>query len=322
MNLLYLMTLALLFDALFGDPHSAWHPVALFGRAAAPVERFSRKKFRSELAAGFIGWVILVGGATAAAYLVVRIAVSFSEIAGILAGAMILYFTIALRSLVDHARAIARPLQNGNLSRARKALSMIVSRDTATLNESETVRGAIESLGENLIDAVTSALFFAVLGYLVAGVAGAAAGAVFLRAANTLDACWGYRNRRYLLFGRFAARADDVLHFIPARLTLPAIAVAALLLRMDAAGALKAGIRHRHDHPSPNSCWGMAGFAGALGIRLGGPTIYGGVREPYPYWGKGRRKLNCQDLLRAEYLTIVSALVFAAFATGLGVWWS
>ncbi|WP_294482012.1 adenosylcobinamide-phosphate synthase CbiB [uncultured Victivallis sp.] len=322
MTLIYLVTLALLFDVLFGDPHSSWHPVALFGRAASPVERFCRRKFRSEFIAGFAGWVILVGGATAATWLLVRLLVSRQEVAGVLLAAVILYFTIALRSLVDHARAIRRPLRNGNLSGARRALSMIVSRDTAALSESEIVRGAIESLGENLIDAMTSALFFAVLGYLVDGVAGAAAGAVFLRAANTLDACWGYRNRRYLLFGRFAARADDVLHFIPARLTLPAIAAAALLLRLDAKATLKAGIRHRHDHPSPNSCWGMAGFAGALGIRLGGPTVYDGVREPYPYWGEGRKKLNCADLVRAEYLTVFSALVFAVVAAGLGVWLS
>lgn len=319
MTLIFLIALALLFDALLGDPHSAWHPVALFGRAASPVERFCRGKFRSEFVAGFFGWGILVGGVTAAAWLAVWVVTLRNEMAGVVLAAAILYLTIALRSLVDHARAILRPLRNGNLSGARRALSMIVSRDTAKLSESEIVRGAVESLGENLIDAVTSALFFAVLGYLAGGVAGAAAGAVFLRAANTLDACWGYRNKRYLFFGRFAARADDVCHFIPARLTLPAVAVAALLLRMDAAGALKAGIRHRHDHPSPNSCWGMAGFAGALGIRLGGPTVYGGVREPYPYWGNGRKKLNCRDLVRAEYLAVVSALVFAAIATGAGV---
>lgn len=322
MTLICLIALALLLDALFGDPHSAWHPVALFGRAALPVERFCRKKFRSEFLAGLIGWVILVGGVTAVSWLAVRFALSRHESIGVLLAAVILYLTIALRSLIDHARAILRPLRNSDLPRARRALSMIVSRDTAALNESEIVRGAVESLGENQIDAVTGALFFAVLGYFIDGVAGAAAGALFLRAANTLDACWGYRNKRYLLFGRFAARADDLLHFIPARLTLPAIAVAALLLGMDGKAALKAGIRHRHDHPSPNSCWGMAGFAGALGIRLGGPTVYGGVCEPYPYWGNGRKKLNCRDLVRAEYLAVVSALVFAAAATGLGVWLS
>lgn len=314
-----LIASALLLDGLLGDPHSRFHPVALFGRAALPVERFCRGRFGSTVFSGFIGWLILVCGASAAAWGAVRFAAHFSFAAAFALAALILYVTVALRSLIDHARAIGGPLSRGNLPAARRALSMIVSRDTAKLGESEIVRGGIESLGENLIDAVTSALFFAVLGDWLGGIAGAAAGAVFLRAANTLDACWGYRNKRYLLFGRFAARADDVLHFIPARLTLLAIAAAALLLRMDAKGTLKMGIRHRHDHPSPNSCFGMAGFAGALGIRLGGPTVYGGVREPYPHWGSGRGKLDRRDLVRAERLTAVSALVFAAMITGLGV---
>ena len=309
---------ALVLDLLLGDPHSRFHPVALFGRAAGGVETLCRKTFGNGIFSGLTGWLLLVLPISAAAWAVTFSAGRFAPAVA----AVLLYVTIAPRSLVEHAEAIRRPLTRNAPGAARRALSMIVSRDTATLSSSEIVRGAIESLGENLIDAVNSALFFFAVGFLAGGLPGAAAAAVLLRCANTLDACWGYRNKRYLLFGRFAARADDLLHFIPARLTLPAIAVAALLLGMDGKAALKAGIRHRHDHPSPNSCWGMAGFAGALGIRLGGPTVYGGVCEPYPYWGNGRKKLNCRDLVRAEYLAVVSALVFAAAATGLGVWLS
>ncbi|NCU21455.1 hypothetical protein EOM89_12230, partial [Candidatus Falkowbacteria bacterium] len=137
--------------------------------------------------------------------------------------------TVVLAPLSPYAEAIRRPLRNGDLVAARRALSMIVSRDTATLGESEIVRGGIESLGENLTDAVASALFFAVLGYVLGGLSGAAAGAVFLRAVNTLDACWGYRDERYLRFGRVAARTDDAAHFLPARLTLAAVAIGAAL---------------------------------------------------------------------------------------------
>lgn len=109
-----------------------------------------------------------------------------------------------------------------------------------------------------------------------------------------------------------------MLHFVPARLTLFAVALGALFCGMRSGAALRDGIRHRNDHPSPNSCWGMAAFAGALGVRLGGPTVYGGEAEAYPYWGNGRAVLRPNDLLRAERLAVVSALVFAAIVTGVG----
>ena len=318
MQLFAMIALALLLDAALGDPHGRFHPVALFGEAAMRVEHFCRSAFGDGIASGFVGWSVLVFGAAAVAGGFVRLLESVNPTLGLVAAAGFIYMTIALRSLIGHAEAIRRPLRNGDLVAARRALSMIVSRDTATLDESEIVRGGIESLGENLTDAVASALFFAVLGYVLGGFSGAAAGAVFLRAVNTLDACWGYRSERYLRFGRVAARADDAAHYIPARLTLAAITLAALPCGMFPVAALKTGIRHRHDHPSPNSCWGMAGFAGALGIRLGGPTVYGGVVEPYPYWGRGRMELKENDLLRAERLTALSALIFAALVAGIG----
>ena len=133
---------------------------------------------------------------------------------------------------------------------------------------------------------------------------------MLLRAVNTLDAGWGYKNERYLAFGRAAARIDDAAHFIPARLTVPAIALAALLLRGSFGRTFLTALRHRHDHPSPNSCYGMAGFAGALRIRLGGPTVYDGVLEPYPYWGDGRAELTPGDLRRAELLAVAATLFF------------
>jgi len=317
-QLFSLIILALLLDGVLGDPHGNFHPVVLFGNAASRVERFCRRKFGDGIRSGFVGWFFLTVGAAAGAWLAVWLPTLWTPKAGLILSAAFLYVTIALRSLAEHAEAIRNPLRDGDLGTARQALSMIVSRDTSTLSASEIARGGIESLGENLTDAVTSPIFFAVLGFLLGGFPGAAAGAVFLRAVNTLDASWGYKTPRYLRFGRVAARADDVAHFIPARLTLIAIAVAALFCGLHPLAALKTGIRHRHDHPSPNSCWGMAGFAGALGIRLGGPTVYGGEVESYPYWGNGRAELTAKDLWRAECLTVVSALVFAFLTTGLG----
>lgn len=310
-DLLLLLGVAFALDLLIGDPHSPLHPVALFGNYAAKVEAFARRRFGSTVGAGFLGWSLAaLPPALFAAGSVLLVRRGFGPHAAAAAAGVWLYMTIALRSLVQHAEAIRRPLAADDLVSARHALSMIVSRDTAGLDQSEIVRGGIESIAENLIDAVTSALFWAVAGYLAGGAAGAAGAAVLLRAVNTLDAGWGYKNEHYLTFGRAAARIDDAAHFIPARLTVPAIALAALLLRGSFGRTFLTALRHRHDHPSPNSCYGMAGFAGALRIRLGGPTVYDGVTEPYPYWGDGRAELTPDDLCRAELLAVAATLFF------------
>lgn len=318
MNFYLLPAAILLLDALLGEPPNAFHPVAWFGHAAAKVEKICRERLGNGIGSGLAAWMIMTFVPTAAVFLLVRACQHFGGFsAGFAAAAGAGYFTVALRSLTDHARRIRNPLRNGDLPAARKALSMIVSRDTSSLDESGIVRGGVESIGENLIDAVTSALFWITFGYACAGFPGAAAGGVFLRCVNTLDACWGYRNARYFRFGRIAARTDDWMHFIPARLTLPAIALAAPLMGGSLLQTLKTGWKHRKDHPSPNSCWGMAGFAGALRIRLGGPTRYPDGLEKYPCWGSGREQLNWKDLHRAEWLARFSTLVFCLLLWGL-----
>ena len=202
-DLLLLLGVAFALDLLIGDPHSPLHPVALFGNYAAKVEAFARRRFGSTVRAGFLGWCLAaLPPALFAAGSILLVRRGFGPHAAAVAAGVWLYMTIALRSLVQHAEAIRRPLAADDLVSARQALSMIVSRDTAGLDRSEIVRGGIESIAENLIDAVTSALFWAVAGYLAGGAAGAAGAAVLLRAVNTLDAGWGYKNERYLAFGR------------------------------------------------------------------------------------------------------------------------
>ena len=313
MSFYYLMILAIVLDLLLGEPPNAWHPVAWFGRCAMQIEKSFRKIFGNGVFSGSAAWLLMTVVPAATVFLLVRYGLRISSYCGWTIAILSGYFCIALRSLLDHSRRIRKPLTNGDLPEARRALAMIVSRETASLPESEIVRGGVESIGENLIDAVTSALFWMAVGYWCGGLPGAAAGAVFLRCVNTLDACWGYRDERYLKFGRTAAKTDDWIHFIPARLTLPAIALAALLTGGSFTQTLKTGWKHRKDHPSPNSCFGMAGFAGALKIRLGGPTLYPDGMEKYPWWGDGRAELDRHDLLRAEILAVASALIFTLF---------
>lgn len=299
-------------DTLLGDPRSGLHPVALLGRWANFAEKRCRALIKPPIIAGMAAWLVVTLPPLAVAVISVALAQKYwGTLAGVILAGVWLYGCIALRGLWRHAEAVRRPLQAGDLPEARRALAMIVSRDTENLTATEIARGAVESLGENLTDAVNSAVFWAVAGFLLGGAPLAAGLAVLLRAANTLDACWGYKSARYLYFGRFAAKADDVLHFIPARLALIAIALAAPLVKGRVGATLKTGWRHRRRHPSPNSAWGMAAFAGALGLRLGGPTTYAGITENNPYLGCGRAALTAADIGRAQRLALWSALVFA-----------
>lgn len=307
-----ILAVAFVLDLVLGDPHSKLHPVALLGSLAMHAEKMCRGLWGASTLSGLAGWFLVTAVAVIPAYITTWIV---SGLAGwpwdaIIAG-LWLYICIAPRSLWQHAEKIRRPLLNGDLPLARKALSLIVSRETEHLDESEIARGTVESLGENLVDAVNSAVFWAVIGWLAGGPPLAATLAVLLRAANMLDACWGYKSSRYLYFGRLAARIDDGLHFIPARLSPFAIALAALLLQGQPLKALLCAFRHRHDHPSPNSAWGMAAFAGALNIRLGGSAVYEGVAEHNPYFGRGRAALTVRDIRRAQSLCLVSGILFA-----------
>lgn len=243
---------------------------------------------------------------------------------------------LAPRSLGEHAARVAGPLarlehsrrrgeddpqqQTGSdsdpagdadLAEARSAVSMLVGRDTARLDAHGVARACIESVGENVTDGVLATLFWATAGALAAGPAGVAGAVVLHRAANVLDALWGKRDEAYSRFGTWSARMDDALNWLPARLALPAIAVAALLVPgCSAPGALRMGVRYRAAHASPNSAWSEAAFAGALGLRLGGPVSYRGRPAPYPWLGEGRPDAGSRDIERSIALMRVVTAVF------------
>jgi adenosylcobinamide-phosphate synthase len=190
------------------------------------------------------------------------------------AAAVLLYLALGHRSLHDHARLIATALRAGNLDAARGRLSHIVSRDTATLNTTDIAKGAVESVLENGNDAVFAALFWFTIGGAPAVVA--------YRLANTLDATWGYRNARYLHFGWAAARLDDFLNYLPARLTALTYALMGNTLR-----ALRCWRAQGATWKSPNAGPVMAAGAGSLCVQLGGPAVYCGQREERPLLGAG-----------------------------------
>lgn len=264
--------LALLLDRLLGEPQHG-HPLAWFGALATAAERrfygdaslsFVKRQWR-----GFVATLALLLPATLAAY-----ALSSMPLVGPVLSIVLLYGCLGLQSLHDHARAVAAPLLAGDIVAARQAVAMIVSRDTAAMDEKQATRATIESVLENGNDAVFATLFwFFLLG---------APGAVLLRAANTLDAMWGYKTAHYLHFGRFAARLDDVLNWLPARLT--AITFALLGNTRRAWHCWQAQARHC---ASPNGGPVMCAGAGSLQLTLGGGASYHGVWQEKILIGEG-----------------------------------
>ncbi|MDD2988864.1 MAG: adenosylcobinamide-phosphate synthase CbiB [Zoogloea sp.] len=262
------LLLGLSLDRLLGEPRR-FHPLVGFGRYAAAVERLMRR-IGSYRGAGLLAWIVAV-------LPWVALAGSLKEAhvwLGVVVDVGLLYFAVGGRSLAEHARAVAVPLAQGDLASARQRLSWIVSRDTAELDESGVAKATVESVLENGNDAVFGALFwFALLG---------GPGALMFRLANTLDAMWGYRTERYLHFGWAAARIDDVLNFVPARLTALSYA-----LLGHTANALRCWRTQAPTWDSPNAGPVMAAGAGALDVSLGGPAIYHGQLESRPPLGAG-----------------------------------
>lgn len=281
---------ALLLDHLLGEPRRA-HPLVAFGRYARWIEtRFYADQFsRSPLVVA-----AAVLPAAVATYLLSRIG-PLHELVGLVA----LYLAVGLRSLREHAEPVAEQLEAGNLEAARSAVSRMVSRDTAALDAERVAAAASESVLENGNDAVFGALFWFTIG--------GAAGVVVYRLVNTLDAMWGYRTPRYRRFGWFAARLDDALNLIPARLTALSYALAGHCLRAIACWRTQA-----RAWDSPNAGPVMAAGAGALGVRLGGAAPYHGEWHERPVLGWG-------DAPDAEAIRRALRLVYRAVAIWLAV---
>jgi len=278
---------AVLLDQWLGEPRS-WHPLVGFGRLATYVEE--------HLNAG--PWQRLKG-----VFAVLLLVAPFVFLAwwaslqwGWYVDALLLYLALGAKSLADHARAVVVPLMAGDLSGARKAVGYIVSRDTEAMSPVAVVRATIESILENGADAIFGALFW----YLLAG----APGVVAYRLVNTLDAMWGYRTARYSAFGWGAAKLDDLMNWLPARLTALSYALVG-----DRAGALACWGRQARLLASPNGGPVMSAGAGALDLRLGGPASYHGRMQPKHFFG-GERPPGVEDIQRALDLVHKSLLLW------------
>jgi adenosylcobinamide-phosphate synthase len=307
---LLILLLALALDLVFGDLPAVWryvpHPVAWVGAAIGWLDRRLNREERSATvrrARGAVCVVLLVGAAVALGVLLHRAlgALRF----GFVIEAVIVAVLLAQKSLFDHVAAVAAALQSaGGLAAGREAVRRIVGRDAESLDAHGVARAAIESLAENFSDGVVAP----VLWYVVFGLPG-----LFLyKTANTLDSMIGYRSPRYLAFGWAAARFDDLVNLVPARVAAGLLAISAFVLpHTSGGGAVAVLLRDAAKHRSPNAGWPEAAAAGALGLALGGPRRYGGTMVAEPWLGQGRARATPSDIGLALRLYLGACLVQA-----------
>ncbi len=320
---LVLLPAALIADRLFGEPPCSVHPVCLMGRLALRLEALLRRgkadTFRMFLAGSLAALVTALVWAGGGVLLVLLLECLLGAWAGFAAAVAAIYICLAPRCLEEHALRVAERLEAGDLDGGRTAVSWIVGRDTARLDAAGVSRACVETVAENLVDSVLSTLFWAGVGLALFGFSGAAGLVMLQRAMNTLDAMWGKKNETYIRFGTSGAVLDDVLNFLPARLSLLCIVPASRLLfsAERAWEALRMGRKFHAGHESPNSAWSEAAFAGALNLRLGGPARYGELTIEHPWIGEGSPDAGPEHIRLAVRLMWRSVIVFTVAETVL-----
>lgn len=306
---------ALLLDLLLGDPQGFPHPVRWIGWLIAHLDKIlnRRQSPRVKLLLGAVMTFIVVSLTFFAARGVIWSATFIHSWVGKAAAVILAYTVLATKSLHQESNKVLKALRENDLEKARRELSYLVSRDTANLDEKEIVRGTLETIAENISDGVIAPLFYLFIGGVPMAMA--------YKAINTLDSMVGYRNEQYLYFGRAAARLDDVVNYIPARLTAVLIALASIPLGLKPMEALKSALRDGRKHNSPNAGYPEAAAAGALSIQLGGTNYYFNQAVVKPIIGTGTEVLSRNHIfkmIRLLYATALMAVIFFAFIQWLG----
>jgi adenosylcobinamide-phosphate synthase len=285
-------------DQVLGDPPGWPHPVRWLGRLITALEPPLRRVLPERLG-GVVLLLLVTGTAGGVTWGLLTLAGYVHPWARVAVAALLMYWGLAARSLARETQAVLAPCRKGDWAEARRRLSGIVGRDTRDLPPEEIYRACVETVAENTTDAVVAPLFFAALLGPV--------GLWVFKAISTLDSMVGYRNERYRRFGWASARADDLANLLPARLTYLLIALAALLTRRDARGAVRIGWRDGRKHPSPNSAWAEAAMAGALRVQLGGPATYQGLPSRKPHLGDSGEPVTADKVEQAIRLMLVTA---------------
>ncbi|MCE8019624.1 cobalamin biosynthesis protein CobD [Halomonas sp. MCCC 1A11036] len=318
--LLALLLGAMALDLLIGDPRWLPHPVVAMGRLTEALERrWNRGSHRARRLKGFLLTGCVVGLTYALAWGVLTLLAGLHPWLGLIGELLLLASALAIKGLRDAAFAVAGPLAQGDLDAARRAVAMIVGRDTEALDEAEITRATVETVAENTVDGITAPLFWALLG--------GAPLALAYKAVNTLDSMVGHRSERYADFGYVSAKFDDLVNWVPARLTALSMWLAALALPearwqgVRRQGALAGTWRDAPGHPSPNAGWPEAMMAHLLGVQLGGTNTYGGLVSERIRLGEPHEPLRVVHIQRAVvHMHGAWAVFFLLMAGVVGMW--
>ena len=311
------LVLGFLIDLLLGDPRWLYHPVRMIGNGITLLEKMLRRIFpktaKGERTAGLFLVLLICIGSGGVPFLLLYLAYHIHTVLGIVLETFMCYQMLAVKSLKAESMRVYEELKKLDLPGARTAVSMIVGRDTKSLSEAGVTKAAVETIAENTSDGIIAPLFYMAIGgpalmFLYKGI-------------NTMDSMVGYKNDKYLNFGRYAARLDDIANYIPARISAWLMILASLCAGFDWKNAKKIFLRDRYNHASPNSAQTEAVMAGALDIQLAGNAFYFGKLYEKPTIGDAVREVEIQDIPRANRLLYVSAalgtLLFALIRMGI-----
>lgn len=312
------LVLGFILDLLIGDPHFLYHPIRLVGNLISVTEKGLRKIFpkteKGELTAGVFLVLIVTGISTAVPCLLLYGARRLNPWLYFAVQTVMCYQLLATRSLKDESMKVCDRLKAEDLPGARYAVSMIVGRDTQVLDETGVTKAAVETVAENTSDGIIAPMLFLAIG-------GAGLG-YFYKSINTMDSMVGYKNEKYLYFGRAAAKLDDVVNFLPSRISALLMIAACTFTGLDRKNAFRIWKRDRFNHASPNSAQTEAVMAGALGVQLAGDAWYFGILCKKKTIGDAIRPVEYEDIRRANrllYGTAVLALVVFSFVRWLVV---
>jgi len=295
-------------DLIVGDPHSIPHPVIFIGKLISAMEKLARKIFpktvKGENFAGGVLWLVVVAVSTAVPALLLWLCYGISVWLGLAIESVMCWQILATKSLKDESMKVYHALQTGDIEKSRYAVSMIVGRDTTKLDDKGVARAAVETVAENTSDGIVAPLIFLAIG-------GAPLG-FFYKAVNTMDSMLGYVEMPYKNIGLVPAKMDDVMNFLPARLSALIMLAAGWLLKLDARNGWKIFKRDRFNHASPNSAQTESVCAGLLGLRLAGDAWYHGVLHKKKYIGDALREIDYEDIpcsCRLLYVTAFLSLI-------------
>lgn len=306
-------------DSFIGDPYNLPHPIRLIGRLISKLEKFIRKRFRNLHAGGVFLALTVIFISAVVPFFILYFYYRLNIIFGILIEGIFCYYLIAPKCLRNESMKVYSAIKIKDTEKARKAVSIIVGRDTQCLDESGIIKAAVETVAENTSDGVTAPIMYMSLG-------GAVFGFIY-KAVNTMDSMIGYKNDKYINLGRFAAKLDDAFNFIPSRLTAAVMILSAYILGMNGKNAFRIWKRDRRKHASPNSAQTEAVCAGALEIRLAGDAYYFGKLHKKEYIGDDIRPIENEDIRRANklmYCTSIIVLIVSVSIRGIifgGVLW-